>query len=169
MLSSQYRSHQVNHRRQKSSPLAFNSETATEYFPMTCTPPNQQGVAHRRGNSFDQHMRLQDITNTNPGNGKVSFDQVPQLQQTLREAQMRGQSQPGQFNNLDDIFATTPHIETLAKGFPDFGPLGIDATVSGSIEDITSSIMNPPLQSQSNESRPRTPSHQIMKSKSLQT
>ena len=157
--------HQSHHRRQQSSPLAFNADMATEYFPITCPQPINSGASHRRGLSLDQSMRLQDPTHTNPGNRTVSNNQGFQQQQTMREAQMPGMSQPGQFKNLEDIFEIPSGIVKSEKKFPDFGPLGIEEPTSGSIEGLMEVSIGTPFLPPSNQSRPRTPANQLMNSK----
>ena len=165
MLSNPSQNHQSHHRRQQSSPLAFNADMATEYFPITCPQPINNGASHRRGLSLDQSMRLQDPTHTNPGNGKVSNNPGFQQQQTMREAQMHGLPQPGLFKNLEDIFEIPSSIKSEKKVFPDFGPLGIDGTGSSSIEELMGPVLTPPFLPPSNQSRPRTPANQLINSK----
>ncbi|MCJ1324606.1 hypothetical protein MMC10_001268 [Thelotrema lepadinum] len=82
----------------------------------------------------------------------------------MREAQMPGMSQPGQFKNLEDIFEIPSGIVKSEKKFPDFGPLGIEEPTSGSIEGLMEVSIGTPFLPPSNQSRPRTPANQLMNS-----
>ena len=167
MLSSQSQSPHPHHKRQMSTPMTFNPETATEYFPITYPPPHQQGATHRRGISLDQPMRLQDSTPTNIGNGKVTTNQGHEQQQTMRETQMRGLSRPGQFNSIEDIFEMSPTMEKSEKDFGDFGQWAMGVDFSNTTGGFATSTLTPALPPQ-NHSRPLTPQDQALKSMRLE-
>jgi hypothetical protein len=173
MLSSQSTRRTNKHQRQSSIPLTPLLEMDSSYFPVTYTQGfNQNSLGHRRGNSLDQSIRLQDSTTTataltNLGNGKVSTNPGLYEQQTLRETQMHGLPRPGPCNNLEDIFeditttATTTTTNTTTnnngKDFSDFGSIGMDDSFSAAFEPIITS---------SNKqgkalSRPHTPGNQL--------